>query len=267
MKSKWIVLALAAAALAAPAQAQLFAGTSLNPTGGNHNVYLIDLTNGMAFPAGPIPIWGATYDVENFRVLYTTSVGSTNGDQLWEWPTDQDMPNLLGTITEGGLAQRIDGLAMSGGVLYGSYAGGTAEDGLWTIDLNTLVGTNVFAFADSVSGIDADPDTGVIYGVDDTLGQIVTIDPVGQTITPVAAYPIGQTDIDGVAVGYGKVFLVPDEPGSIHVYDIATATYDPPIPNPWTSADTFSGAAVLVNPIFTDGFESGDAGRWTFSTP
>jgi len=225
----------------------LIVGTSLNPVGTNHDTYEVDPVSGASqtLIAG-FPVGGATYDAANNRILFTSSSGSSNIDQLWELPVGGS-PNNLGTIidaTAGG-AQRIDGLAMSGGVLYGSYAGATAEDGLWTIDTGTLNATLVYPFSNSVSGIDADPATGTIYGVNDSTGQVVSIDPIG-SMTNVTAYPAGQTDIDGIAAGNGRLYLVTDEPGSIYVYNLGTASYETPINNPWTSADTFSGGAYIA---------------------
>lgn len=228
-------------------QFPLIVGTSLNPTGTNHDVYEIDVVgNTSQSLLASFPVGGATYDAANDRVLFTSSQGSTNIDQLWEWPVGGALNNL-GTImdaTAGG-AQRIDGLAISGGILYGSYAGGTAEDGLWTIDMNTLAATLVYAFSDSVSGIDADPNTGTIYGVNDSTGNLVEIDPAG-SMTVVNAYPAGQVDIDGLAVGNdGRAYLITDEPGSFYVFDFGVGDYVTPLTNPWTSADTFSGGAFI----------------------
>jgi hypothetical protein len=266
MRRNRILIALGVtAALAAPAQAQLFAGTSLNPTGGVHSAQLIDVTSGSPTPLFAHPVWGATFDPPNNRVLYTTSAGSTVGDQLYEWPVGSPTPNLLGTITIGAVANRMDALAMVDGTLYG-FLDAATNDGLYTIDLTTFEATLVFANAEAISGIDADPVTDVIWGVDDTTAQIVTIDPVAMTVTPVAAYPAGQTDIDGIAVGGGKVYLVPDEPGSIFVFDIASGTYDPELANPWSAAETFSGAALASDLIFFDDFESGDTSEWSSAT-
>lgn len=224
----------------------LIIGTSLNPIGTNHDVYEVDPVGGTSQSLIPnFPVGGATYDAANDRILFTSSSGSTNIDQLWELPVG-GATNNLGQLTQStGAPLRMDGLAMSGGVLYGSLAEGTSRDGLWTIDTGTLVGTQVYPFSNSISGIDADPDTGVIYGVNDTTGQVVSIDPAG-SMSNVTAYPAGQSDIDGLAAGNGRLYLVTDEPGSIYIYNLGTASYETPISNPWTSADTFSGAAYIA---------------------
>ena len=229
--------------------APLIVGTSLNPVGTNHDVFEIDVSGDMAQPLLPsFPVGGATFDAANGRVLFTSSSGSSNIDQLWEWPVGGTL-NLLGTITDtvGGGAQRIDGLAMSGGVLYGSYAGGTAEDGIWIIDTGTLSATLVYPFSDSISGIDAHPYTGEIYGVNDTSAELVLINVSGNSMSPVTDYPLGAlADMDGLAISHdGRAYLVTDEPGSIYVYNFDTASYESPLTAPWTSGDTFSGGAYV----------------------
>jgi hypothetical protein len=78
---------------------------------------------------------------------------------------------------------------------------------------------------------------------------LVQIDPDG-TVTLLAPYPEGQTDIDGLAVGDdGRAYLVTDEPGSIYVFDFATMTYTTPIGNPWTSSEIFSAGAWVTDAI------------------
>lgn len=226
----------------------LIVGTSLNPTGTSHDMYAVDVVGNSSNPLGlNHSVGGATYDAANNRVLFTSSDGSANIDQLYEWVPGAGSATNLGTITDGAIGgpQRIDGLAFSGGVLYGSYAGGEADDGLFTIDMNTLVATSIYPFPNSVSGIDADPNTGIIYGVDDTTGSLISINPAG-SMTTITAYPAGQTDIDGLAVGdNGRAYLVTDEPGSFYVYNLNANAYETPLTNPWTSADTFSGAAFI----------------------
>lgn len=226
----------------------LIVGTSTNfSSSGIHDVFEVDVINNTSSSLLPLfPVWGATYDAANDRVLFTSSQGSAAsvGDQLWELPTGGSLNNL-GTIVDGaGAPQRMDGLAISNGTLYGSLAGGIG-DGLWTIDPNTLVATLVYGFANSVSGIDADPNTGVIYGVNDSTGNLVTIDPAG-SMSNVTPYPAGQTDIDGLAISDdGYAYLVTDEPGSVYVYNLNTNAYETPLTNPWGAADTFSGGAYI----------------------
>ncbi len=226
----------------------LVVGTSQNsnvPSATLNDVFTVDpATNGSLSVAIGVGVWGATADMANERILFTSSDGVSFGNELFEVPFAGGDPASLGVIAAvTGAPLRIDGLAFSGGVLYGTNAGGGAsENGLFSIDMGTLVATNIALWTDSISGIDGDPDTGVIYGVNDTTGQLVTISTTG-TIANVIAYPAGLSDIDGIAVGDGKAFLVTDEGGDIPVYDIATGVYETPLTSPFTAADVFSGGA------------------------
>ena len=227
----------------------LVVGTSQNspdPSATLNDVFTVDpATNGSASVATGVGVWGATADQENERILFTRSSTQATGfgDELFEVPFAGGDPVSLGIITDvTGLPFRVDGLAVSGGVLYGTNAGGGTTNGFFAIDWSTLIISGFVGYADSISGIDADPDTGVIYGVNDSTGQLVTLS-TGGAISTVIAYPAGLTDIDGIAVGDGKAFLVTDESGSIPVYDIATGVFETPLTSPFTSADVFSGAA------------------------
>jgi hypothetical protein len=258
----------------------LFVGTASNsntPTGTLNDIFTVDPSSDTAASLlSGYQVWGATADVANERVLFTRASGLTppagqigGGDELFAVPYAGGTPVSLGRITLGGEGFRIDGLAISGGILYGVNAGGGVENGLYTIDWATLVATLVSLHTDSISGIDADPDTGVIYGVDDTTGQIVTITTNG-TIANVAAYPAGISDIDGIAVGGGHAYLVTDESGTFPVFNLVGSSYGTPLTSPFTSADTFSGGAFAVGGssfIFSDGFEDGTVGAWSSVQP
>jgi hypothetical protein len=229
----------------------LFVGTSQNttdPAGTLNDVFTVDpvtdIPNSILTDVGT---WGATADVANQRVLFTRSSGTASGNELFEIPYAGGDPASLGTITYGGGANlRVDGLAISGGVLYATNAGGlSTENGLWSVDWGTLEATNVALFSDSISGIDADPDTGIIYGVNDSAGALVTLSTTG-TITNVIAYPGGLADIDGIACGDGKCYLVTDEAGDIPVYDIASGTFETPLTSPFTAASVFSAGAIAT---------------------
>jgi hypothetical protein len=68
------------------------------------------------------------------------------------------------------------------------------------------------------------------------------------SLTLIAAYPNGETDIDGLAISDdGRAFLITDAPGDIYVYDFNTMTYTAPISNPWTSSENFSGGAWVTD--------------------
>ncbi len=252
-----------------PVFGQIVTGTSGNPAGGNNDVYEIDVATDTATSLFNQPVWGATYDAANDRVIFTSDVapgprpatptvdseddasteGSVGGEHLYEYSVVEGTTTYLGAITNAAANWRIDGLAISDGTLYGSRAAANA-DGIYEIDMGTYEATQVLATTDSISGIDADPDTGIIYGVNDSLGQLVSIDVGTGTITNVAAYPdAAETDLDGLAVGGGKAYMIPDDnaPGLIYVYDIASGTFDTPLTAPWgATADIFSGGAFIA---------------------
>lgn len=233
----------------------LFVGTSQNstdPTATLNDVFQVDPTSGAATSIySNTGVWGATADPDNQRILFTTSSGTGFGDELMSVPYSGGAPTSLGLITAGGAPQRIDGLAMVGGTLYGTVAD-AVTNGLYSIDLGTLVATQIAAHpAESISGIDADPDTGIIYGVNDATGQLVTIATDG-TITNLAAYPGGFADIDGIAVGGGFAYLVTDEAQDISVYDLINDVYVASLPSPFTNADVFSAGALAIEPLPLD---------------
>ncbi len=263
-----------------PLNGLLFVGTATNvndPAGTLNDVFRVDPSdNTSASILTGVQVWGATADEVGLRVLFTRASGLIppvgeigGGDELFSVSFAGGSPVSLGRIVDGaGEGFRIDGLAMSGGVLYGVNAGAGAGNGLYTIDLTTFLATPVALFLDSISGLDADPATGIIYGTNDTTGQLVTISAAG-VITNLAAYPGGVTDVDGLAVGDGFAYLVTDEGGTFPVYDIVGAAFVAPLTSPFAAADTFSGGALPFNfdGIFSDGFESGNTDAWSDTVP
>ncbi len=257
----------------------LFAGSSTNvndPAGAANDVFSIDpVADTSSSILTGVGVWGATADIANQRILFTRASGLTpppgeigGGDELFAIPLAGGAATSLGRIVDGaGEGFRIDGLAISAGVLYGVNAGAGAGNGFYSIDLMTLLATPIALFADSIGGLDADPDTGIIYGTNDTTGQLVTLSTAG-VITNVIAYPAGFVDVDGLAVGNGIAYLVTDEAGTFPAYDIAGGTFGTALTSPFTSADTFSGAAFgSAGTLFADGFEVGDTSAWSAAAP
>ena len=97
---------------------------------------------------------------------------------------------------------------------------------------------------------------------------MVEINPQNGSRSKIADYPNGITDIDGVAVGNGKIFLVTDEPGSVFVYNLGTESYDSPISSPFGSIETFSGGAAYM-PMLSDLVDewSQIGGGWSDAVP
>lgn len=206
----------------------------------------------------PVPlgvaIWGAAYDPASDTVYISS------GSTLNAWVVGAPAVTPIGTITDadGGATLAIVSLAFTSGTLYGTRNLGT--EGLYAIDTTTAVATLVAAPSEptediDIGGLAAHPVTGVLYGTNDDAGfgrGLVTIALDG-TITFVAPYPDGQTDLDGLAIGNnGRAYLIPDEPGNIYVFDLAGGVYETPIPNPWTTSEVFSAGAWIEQLIVAD---------------
>ncbi len=189
-------------------------------------------------------VWGAAYDQVNNLVYFNS------GATLYEWPVGGTI-NPLGTIVDpAGATQSMVGLAFYNGQLYGTK--NIANEAIWAIDPTTLIATVYIDYADAdldCGGFAADPNNGTFYCTNDDAtpyGAGLLIINQDASVTPVAPYPAGQTDIDGLAVSDdGFAYLVIDEPGFIYVYDFAAGAYTAPLTNPWTTAEVFSAGAWI----------------------
>jgi subtilisin-like proprotein convertase family protein len=205
--------------------------------------YRLTVPGGVATPVfDGVQVWGAAYDPDTNRVYFNS------GTQLWQWPVG-GVAALVGTITIGGNNATMVGLAFYDGTLYG--VGNIGTENIYAIDTTTAVATEAIIVQTTTAerdfgGLDIDPESGKMYATNDAaaLHGMVEIAPDG-TVTVLAPYPDDQTDIDGLAVGGGRAYLVTDEPGNIYVYDFATESYTTPIPNPWTTAEVFSAGAWI----------------------
>lgn len=188
-------------------------------------------------------VWGAAYDSTNNRVLFNS------GTVLWEWPVG-GTPTQLGTIVDGGgAAQSMVSLAWHNGQLYGTK--NITTEAVYQIDTTTRVATILITYptVHDMGGLAVDPNTGFFYATDDgSTDSLVRINNDG-TVTPIAPYPTGETDIDGLAISNdGRAYLVTDQPGNIYVYDLVAGAYLPPFANPWTTSEVFSGATWIQAP-------------------
>lgn len=194
-------------------------------------------------------VWGAAYDPFN-EIVYFNS-----GSTLYEWPLGGTI-NPLGTIVDASAnTQVMVGLAFYAGQLYGTK--NIANEAIWVIDTDTLVATVHIDYVDAdldLGGLAVNPLTGQFYATNDDStpygASLVRINP-GGTATVIAPYPMGQTDIDGLAISDdGVAYMIIDEPGSIYVYDLNTNTYLPPLTNPWTTSEVFAAGTYIysINP-------------------
>ena len=189
-------------------------------------------------------LWGAAYDSTN-EIVYFNS-----GSILYEWPLGGAI-NLLGTIVDAGAnAQAMVSLAFYDGQLYGTK--NITNEAIWAIDTDTLVATVHIDYLDAdldIGGLAVDPRTGDFYGTNDDAtpygASLVRIEP-GGAATVIAPYPVGQTDIDGLAISdSGIAYMIVDQPGSIYVYDLDAGVYLPPLTNPWTTSEVFAAGAYI----------------------
>ncbi|MEZ4767460.1 MAG: hypothetical protein R2844_03435 [Caldilineales bacterium] len=207
--------------------------------------YLMDVTNSATVQAFVgTEVWGSAYDPVSDKVYFN------DGSTLYEWPVGGTV-NLIGTIADPtGATQVMVGLAFYNGQLYGTK--NIANEAIWAIDTTTGVATVFIDYVDAdldCGGFSADPNDGTFYCTNDDStpygAGLVIINP-DASVTPVAAYPAGQTDIDGLAVSDdGYAYLVIDEPGNIYVYDLVGGAYVTPLTAPWTSSEVFSAGAWI----------------------
>ena len=193
-------------------------------------------------------VWGSAYDPDNNKIYFN------DGVTLYEWPIGGSI-NMLGTITDpAGASLSMVGLAFYGGTLYSVR--NVANEAVYTIDLTTLVATVYIDYVDAdydFGGLAADPNTGNLYATNDDAtpnGAGLYLINLDGTATLIDAYPAGQTDIDGLAVGdNGVAYLVIDEPGSIYPYDLVGGAYLPEFANPWTTSEVFCGGAWITGSV------------------
>lgn len=233
-----------------PITAPLFVGLSQPAT----PAYVIDPATNDAYPLfSGAEIWGAAYDEANERLYFN------RGATLFVWPLNS-VPTQLGVIRSAtsNASLAMIGLAFFDGKLFASRGLSSIADpeGIYIIEPDTQKATLAIEYAVDgvevdIGGLAADPEDGTLYGTNDqdTLRGLVRIGEDG-SVTVIAPYPGEETDIDGLAIGNGRAYLVTDEPGDIHVFDFATLTYTNPITNPWTTAELFAaGTWIPVAPL------------------
>jgi hypothetical protein len=229
--------------------------------------YVIDPTNNNTQPAFTgSEVWGAAVipgSNPGDAVVYFNS-----GTTLHRYKSPGP-PTLCCTLMFNGAAQSMVSVA------YDSTAGellftkNIATEGVYSLPVSPaacpasceVTQEFVYSAADNdIGGLAFDASTANLYGTNDDTSPgpagVYELNSNGTT-TLVVAYPAGQTDIDALAFDNGKLYLVPDEPGSIYVYNLATGSYETPLTNPWTTSELFSGADAgtgLLIPVELQGF-------------
>jgi hypothetical protein len=239
------LLAVLWLALAFPSSAQLILGCDETAPGAT-NAWYVDVETGNVTPLwSGIMCWGLATDDAN-RTIYFNSDSALYAAQY-----PGCTPVLLGTVKDlAGAPQSLVGLAFVEGVLYATKSVG--NEAVYAIDPATLIATVVLDYPDDeydLGGLDYNPQDELFYATNDDPtphgAGIFALNVLrSQEIAFVASYPAGVIDVDGCAVGNGKVWLVEDEPAPLHCFDLATRTYDPqPLPSPIGAPEVFSGGA------------------------
>ncbi|HWL92638.1 MAG TPA: DUF11 domain-containing protein [Phycisphaerae bacterium] len=167
----------------------------------------------------------------------------------------------------------VDGLTFANGVLYAvrnTSGATTGPEGLYSINVTNGVATLLATWSSNdvdVRDIAYDPASGLfyIYNNDPTNGfggggagiYSLDIDNVLNggafatamvqsvpTITDICPSDCGTNtahDIDGMALGDGKIYLNVDQEGPTLVFDIATDQFESDMANPWTTTELGAG--------------------------
>jgi hypothetical protein len=246
------VLGLTVLGFSSLSLAQLVVGNDqTSPT-----IWLIDITgaspNRALVTGTQATTWGLAAD-DAHKTLWWN-----NGGQLFkaQYAPGPLTPVNVGSMTVGGSSMNVTGMAYNStnNVLYG-YRSVTAP-GFYSIDQTTVNCTLVAATPASTDfgGFDFDPITNAFYALNDSTGLsgrglyritgLETGTPVYTFLTP---YPGNDTDIDGLAIGNGRAYMVNDNSTAgqgIYVFNLATNAYETPVANPFSGTNgIFSGGA------------------------
>lgn len=224
--------------------------------------YVVDPADNTTLPAFTgFQVWGAA-------LIPGASPGDgvvyfNNGSTLYRWPAS-GTPELCCTMTLVGANQAMVSMAYDPAAGELLFTKNITTEAVYSLAATAAVCPAscevtqeiVYSSTLDIGGLAYDPVGQILYGTNDSGADVVQVNPDGTT-TSVVAYPAGQTDIDGLAYGNGRLYLVTDQPGSIYVYNVGTASYEAPLTNPWTTSETFSGAAFgsgLIIPVELQSF-------------
>jgi hypothetical protein len=235
--------------LGSAASAQLVVGN--DQSAATNTMWMVDVSNGAAQPltTGTNAIsWGMAAN-DPGQTLWWNNGGALRRSSY----SNPLAPVLVGNMTVGGNAANVTGMAFNtaNSTLYG-YRSITAP-GFYSIDQTTAVMTLVAATPTGTDfgGFDYDPIGNTFYGLNDGTGLsgrgLYRIDNLlsgTPTYTLLTAYPGGDTDIDGLAVGGGRAYWVNDVgTQQILVYNLTTNAFENPLPSPFGTGGIFSAGA------------------------
>lgn len=187
--------------------------------------------------------WGLTC-ADNTNTIWWNNGGSLLRAAYGAAPLT---PVVVGNMTIGGTNMNVTGMAYdtTNNTLYG-YRSVTApgfysikqDDATCTLAALTPANTDF-------GGFDYDPVTNAFYGLNDGTGlqgrglyRITGIAGGAPTYTLLTAYPSGETDIDGLAIGNGRAYMVNDTSAQgIYVFNLSTNSYEPNLASAFTGTN------------------------------
>lgn len=239
------------ALLSAPAWGQVIVGNG--SSAGGSFIYAIDVING----APPRQLTSAATPV------YALAANNATGTLYWLNTGGAAQQLFSAPMTATGFLTPSAGIVLSGvtlpiaGLAWDSVDNvliGWSEVGSRFVSINTSTGvcTDLGPALGALGGLDFDPATNAFYASNDSTSTTAPLAGAGiyrinkplsaPTYTRLSAYPAGEADVDGLAVGNGRVYLVNDTPAQpIYVYNLATNAYETPITNPLTFNGAVSG--------------------------
>lgn len=240
--------------VAFPARAQLVVGNDIDA-----NIWLVDV-EGISVPR---PI------VRGSNALSGAIAADPRGTLYWingQQTLVKALYNQVGALTPVVVANLTVGGAAAGNFV--GLAFDTVENKLYAYrnngtlgtegfyEINTTTGACTLRWAASntaldFGGFDYDSANDVFYAVNDSVTALPTGRGLYRIRKPLAspaiefvvASPNNDSDIDGLAVGGGRVYLVNDNATQgAYVYDLASQQFLASIPLPYTINGTFAGA-------------------------
>jgi uncharacterized repeat protein (TIGR01451 family) len=159
-------------------------------------------------------------------------------------------PEFRANTTVSGVTTTFQGLAFDtvANQLVGYRATGTI--GFYTINVTTGIATLQGNIAGDYGGFDFDPGSNTFIACNDATtgpgrGIVRITRPLSSpTATLLTTWPNSDSDVDGCAVGGGRVYGVNDSATQgVYVYNLATSAFEPTITLPYTDpAGVFAGA-------------------------
>lgn len=223
-----------------------------------NTIYAVDVETGIGTRLFPVAwsVLGMTAD-DTGRIWFTAEDGG-----LYTFRLGDQAPTFVGMLTRSALTSnlRMDGLAFTGGVLYGwqEFADVLSGEpaGLYSIDTSAVTRTLVHPAPDGDlrSGFDADPQSGLMLLANDMQLCFEVYDPGEGTLVPLRPYPAGESDIDGLAVGGGFLWTVEDDPapgrgnppGQIYKIDLQNGALLSSFDVPWSGQGLFAAGAYVT---------------------